>query len=164
MPSSVLAPRLPAMCGKATLAMDVSSTSMKAARATVMAISQGLTLGFHVTVAPGFAAPMGAVEAAAAGTGSSGCESDKSLLLYFFSLAGGSAAIGGWRGLEVLFELVYRFYSVAAGCMVLLTKGGRQPAIFSAACGGAEPDPIVRMRFPRYNGTRMNQAQFERLA
>ncbi len=46
-PSSVLAPRLPAMWGRATLAMEVSSTSMKAARATVMAMSQGLTRGFH---------------------------------------------------------------------------------------------------------------------
>src|SRR5271169_6515861 len=33
------------MWGRATLAMDVSRTSMKAARATVAAISQGLTLG-----------------------------------------------------------------------------------------------------------------------
>ncbi len=47
MPSSVLAPRVPAMCGRATLAMEVSSTSMNAASATVMAISQGLTRGFH---------------------------------------------------------------------------------------------------------------------
>jgi len=45
--SSVLAPSEPAMWGSATLAMEVSSTSMKAARATVMAISQGLTRGFH---------------------------------------------------------------------------------------------------------------------
>ena len=35
------------MWGRATLAMEVSSTSMKAASATVMAMSQGLTLGFH---------------------------------------------------------------------------------------------------------------------
>ena len=35
------------MCGRATLAMEVSRTSMKAARATVAAMSQGLTLGFH---------------------------------------------------------------------------------------------------------------------
>jgi hypothetical protein len=35
------------MCGSATLAMEVSSTSMNAASATVMAISQGLTRGFH---------------------------------------------------------------------------------------------------------------------
>ncbi len=35
------------MWGRATLAMEVSSTSIKAARATVMAISQGLTRGFH---------------------------------------------------------------------------------------------------------------------
>ena len=35
------------MWGRATLAMEVSSTSMKAARATVMAMSQGLTRGFQ---------------------------------------------------------------------------------------------------------------------
>src|SRR6185437_1126279 len=35
------------MCGSATLAMEVSSTSMKAASATVAAISQGLTRGFQ---------------------------------------------------------------------------------------------------------------------
>src|ERR1700722_10146516 len=35
------------MWGRATLAMEVSRTSMKAARATVAAISQGLTPGFH---------------------------------------------------------------------------------------------------------------------
>ena len=44
---SVLAPRLPAMWGKATLAMVVSSTSMNAASATVAAISHGFTRGFH---------------------------------------------------------------------------------------------------------------------
>src|SRR5271156_3023105 len=37
------------MCGRATLAMDVSRTSMKAARATVAAISQGLTLVIRFT-------------------------------------------------------------------------------------------------------------------
>src|ERR1700719_4857032 len=42
---SLLAPRLPAMYGRATLAMLVSSTSMKAANATTTAISQGLYLG-----------------------------------------------------------------------------------------------------------------------
>ena len=36
------------MCGSATLAMEVSSTSMNAASATVMAISQGLTRGFQI--------------------------------------------------------------------------------------------------------------------
>src|ERR1700684_4481450 len=35
------------MWGRATLAMEVSSTSMKAASATVMAMSQGLTRGFQ---------------------------------------------------------------------------------------------------------------------
>src|SRR5579863_5593439 len=38
------------MCGNATLAMLVSSTSMNAARATTIAISQGLNLGFQVSV------------------------------------------------------------------------------------------------------------------
>src|SRR5271169_659800 len=42
---SLLAPRLPAIYGKATLAMLVSRTSMKAASATTTAISQGLYLG-----------------------------------------------------------------------------------------------------------------------
>src|SRR5580704_3419798 len=41
--SSVLAERLPAMCGSATLATLVSSTSMKVANITVMAITHGLT-------------------------------------------------------------------------------------------------------------------------
>src|SRR5260370_2487461 len=45
--SSLLAPRLPAICGSATLAMLVSRTSMNAARATTMAISQGLNFGFQ---------------------------------------------------------------------------------------------------------------------
>src|SRR5580704_2161709 len=43
--SSLLAPRSPAMCGSATLAMLVSSTSMNAASDTTTAISQGLTAG-----------------------------------------------------------------------------------------------------------------------
>src|SRR5437899_4165592 len=42
---SLLAPRFPAMYGRATLAMLVSRTSMKAARATTTAISHGLYLG-----------------------------------------------------------------------------------------------------------------------
>ena len=45
--SSLLAPRSPARCGKATLAMLVSSTSMNAASATTTAISQGLNFGFQ---------------------------------------------------------------------------------------------------------------------
>src|ERR1700722_16457820 len=44
---SWLAPKAPAICGKATLAMEVSSTSMKVARVTVSAINQGLCLGCH---------------------------------------------------------------------------------------------------------------------
>jgi hypothetical protein len=47
--SSLLAPRSPAMCGSATLAMLVSSTSMNAARDTTTAISQGLTPNFGDT-------------------------------------------------------------------------------------------------------------------
>src|SRR5439155_14094788 len=58
--SSLLAPRLPAMCGSATLAMLVSSTSMNAAIATTMAISQGLNRGFQG------ASTMGAVSATSA--------------------------------------------------------------------------------------------------
>ena len=42
---SLLAARFPAMYGRATLAMLVSSTSMKAAMATTTAMSQGLNLG-----------------------------------------------------------------------------------------------------------------------
>ena len=45
--SSLLAPRFPAMCGSATLAMLVSRTSMNAAMATTTAISQGLNFGFQ---------------------------------------------------------------------------------------------------------------------
>ena len=45
--SSLLAPRLPAMCGSATLAMLVSSTSIKAASETTKAINQGLAFAFH---------------------------------------------------------------------------------------------------------------------
>src|SRR6266404_127318 len=45
--SLLLAPRLPAMWGKATLAMSVSRTSIKAARATTIPISQGLNFGFQ---------------------------------------------------------------------------------------------------------------------
>ena len=37
------------MCGRATLAMLVSSTSMNAAIATTMAISQGLNFGVQGT-------------------------------------------------------------------------------------------------------------------
>src|SRR5271165_3119305 len=43
--SSCPAERLPAICGSATFAMEVSSTSMKVARVTVMAMIQGLTAG-----------------------------------------------------------------------------------------------------------------------
>src|SRR5579862_1605408 len=47
--SSLLAPRSPAMCGNATLAMLVSSTSMNAAMATTTAISQGLNFGTQIS-------------------------------------------------------------------------------------------------------------------
>src|ERR1700723_3117333 len=47
--SSTVAERLPAMWGSETLAMLVSSTSMKVASITVAAISQGLTLGTQGT-------------------------------------------------------------------------------------------------------------------
>src|SRR5580692_5309412 len=43
--SSLLAPKLPARWGRATLAMLVSRTSMNAAMATTTAISQGLNFG-----------------------------------------------------------------------------------------------------------------------
>jgi hypothetical protein len=43
--SSVVAERLPAMCGKATLAIEVSMTSMKVGSITDTAISQGLIAG-----------------------------------------------------------------------------------------------------------------------
>src|ERR1700743_1767036 len=45
--SSLLAPRFPAMCGRATLAMLVSSTSINAASDTTNAISHGFTRGVH---------------------------------------------------------------------------------------------------------------------
>ena len=66
----MLAPSEPAMCGRATLAIEVSSTSIKAANATVMAMSQGLTRGFHATWADacglGLSLEPGAVTAGAA--------------------------------------------------------------------------------------------------
>jgi hypothetical protein len=44
-PSSELAPSVPAMCGRATLAIEESSTSMKVASVTVMAMIHGLING-----------------------------------------------------------------------------------------------------------------------
>src|SRR5579864_297023 len=41
--SSLLADRLPAMCGSETLAIEVSSTSMKVASTTIIEISHGLS-------------------------------------------------------------------------------------------------------------------------
>ena len=46
--SLLLAPRLPAMWGKATLAMLVSSTSMNAVSETATAMTQGLPLGRQI--------------------------------------------------------------------------------------------------------------------
>src|ERR1700724_2668661 len=45
--SSLLAPRFPAICGSATFAMLVSSTSIKAASDTTNAIIQRFTFCFH---------------------------------------------------------------------------------------------------------------------
>src|SRR5580704_12502072 len=53
--SSELAPRLPAICGSATLAMEVSSTSMNVASVTVSATSHGLWLGCQASRAAGSA-------------------------------------------------------------------------------------------------------------
>src|SRR5712675_2276793 len=47
--SSLLAPRLPAMWGRATFAMLVSSTSMNAASETATAMIQGLLLGCQIS-------------------------------------------------------------------------------------------------------------------
>src|SRR5206468_3209331 len=47
------ADRLPAMCGNATLAMLVSSTSMNVASVTVSATSQGLNRGRHTASSSG---------------------------------------------------------------------------------------------------------------
>jgi hypothetical protein len=60
--------------------MEVSRTSINAASATVMAISQGFTLGFHGITAPwlGFCTVLAADAAACAAAGSI---SDKKLLL-----------------------------------------------------------------------------------
>src|SRR5271155_5116071 len=49
--SSWLAPRLPAMCGNATLAIEVSSTSINDAIATTAATTQGLVFGRHLSSA-----------------------------------------------------------------------------------------------------------------
>ena len=48
----MLAERLPAMWGSATLAIEVSSTSMNVAVMQATAISQGLNRGVHWTGAP----------------------------------------------------------------------------------------------------------------
>src|SRR5580658_4177463 len=62
--SSWLAPRPPAMWGRATLAIEVSSTSMNVARVTVIAIIQGFRLGFQTAV--GAEGRVGRASAAAA--------------------------------------------------------------------------------------------------
>ena len=45
--SSLLIDRLPAICGRETLTMVVSSTSMNAPKVTTIATSHGLERGFH---------------------------------------------------------------------------------------------------------------------
>src|SRR5215469_10666811 len=75
----MLAPRLPAICGNATLAIEVSSTSMNAASATVAAISHGLTRGFQAALASGFS--MVVAGAVTPGAGGSVCTSGKNSLL-----------------------------------------------------------------------------------
>ena len=65
------------MWGRATLAMEVSSTSMKAARATVMAMSQGLTRGFQLA----WASTLGLLTVTAAGAGNACEAADKRDLL-----------------------------------------------------------------------------------
>ena len=77
----MLAPRLPAIWGRATLAMEVSRTSMKAASATVAAISHGFTRGFHAVCASAFGFCTVVAEAAARGIGGSVCNSGKNSLL-----------------------------------------------------------------------------------
>jgi len=49
--SSVPADKLPAMCGSATLAMLVSSTSINVASVTASAMIHGLTAGRHSSAA-----------------------------------------------------------------------------------------------------------------
>src|SRR5260370_33993842 len=66
--------------------MEVSSTSINAASATVAAISQGLTRGFHIAcrsarAATGGGAPPRATVAAAAPAGRGACNSDNQSLL-----------------------------------------------------------------------------------
>src|ERR1700751_4723970 len=55
--SSWPAERLPAMCGRATLAMEVSRTSMKVASVTVMAMIQGFTAGRQASALSNVVAP-----------------------------------------------------------------------------------------------------------
>src|SRR5579863_2830688 len=55
--SSCPAERLPAMCGSATLAMEVSSTSMKVASVTVIAIIHGFIAGRHASASLNVAEP-----------------------------------------------------------------------------------------------------------
>src|SRR4051794_28086474 len=52
---------LPAMCGKATLATEVSRTSMNVASMTEMAMTQGLCRGCHWTAGIGTLSGMGSV-------------------------------------------------------------------------------------------------------
>ena len=72
--------------------MEVSSTSMKAASATVAAMIQGLTLGFHCVSSAALGLAIVLTGAAAAGTGGSVCNSGKNFLLkallFFISAMG----------------------------------------------------------------------------
>jgi hypothetical protein len=67
---------------------------MKAASATVMAISQGFTLGFHCTGTPGFGlSTVFRVVPAPAEVGDAGCNSDKSRSSVFLVFGRGTAAL-----------------------------------------------------------------------
>ena len=59
MASSGVADRLPAMCGRATLATEVSKTSMNVPSITEKAISHGLCRGLHSTGWTGVAGAAG---------------------------------------------------------------------------------------------------------
>src|ERR1700679_1926939 len=88
--SSCVAPRPPAMCGSATLAMEESSTSIKVASVTVMATIHGLMLGRQGrSTVPSIACPLG------------GCAPGSSIavdaMLYLFDciVASGDSEISG---------------------------------------------------------------------
>src|SRR5579872_7138575 len=120
--SSWLAPRLPAMWGRATLAMEVSSTSMNAARATVAAMSHGLTLGFQPANSPTFGFWTVVACAVPPGAGGSVCNSGKKLspdkVCCFCSVAGeGTAIPADMTGTTLSQPLTYRCTSDLQGFM-----------------------------------------------